>query len=279
MSPQETDPKAQRHQSAWLEWRRRCSLARCSPETSRFLRNFARDRFNLFCRRYAAFPPPSGDHPLTPEAADCWHLFETHLEVRHKRDGKRYKQWLAERVRGTEGRPSSIWTRGATLLMRDVVRAYLASEGPQPGTISLQTPISSSSDWQLGDLLPAEADPVDEAAQREFDRMAEEEAARHWPTLERRERIAFAARELDLSMDHPSIIRAARCRKSTLYALYQSALERVALALRDDFRSEDAGAILILARRVLRRLAERSLEWILSEQPQGFQIETDKAAV
>ena len=170
--------------AAFLEWRRRCSIAACSPSAARLLRDFAAGRFDAFCRRYAAFSSPRAPHPLTPPAADCWHLFETRFAVNATRSGKRYKQWLFAVARAGGAASLQRLTGGASLLMRDVVRGWLLHEAPRPRTVSLQAPIGPGAAGEalpLEALLATDADPADEAADRDLDRVAAREADRHWP--------------------------------------------------------------------------------------------------
>lgn len=231
--------------AAFSEWRRRCALAACGPESAATLRAFVHARFDAFCRRYAPFPAPIGPHPLTPPPADCWHLFETHLAVDRTRAGKRYKECLFEAARVGENPPDARLAGGATLFLRDVVRAWLAREAPRPRTRSLNAPLGadpSSDAPTLEELLPDEADPADAVARRELEALAAAEAARRWPSLERRDRLLLAARERGLSLADASVARAAGLRKSELYARFRRLIERLAKDLRRDYPKEDPAA-------------------------------------
>jgi len=254
---------------AFLEWRRRCALAACSAPSAARLREFAVTRFDAFCRRYAPFPAARVPHPLTPAAGDCWHLFETHLTVDETRAGKRYKQWLFEAARAGDGPPLARLTGGAALLMRDVVRTWLAREGPRPRTDSLQAPLGADvagARLTLEDLLPGESDPADEAAQRDLERCAAVIAERGWPDLDRRERIVLAARECGRTLSDPAVERAAECRKSMLYAAFRAVLARLAAQLRRDCRGEAPSALAALARLALAELSRRAFHWAKSEK-------------
>ncbi len=246
----------------WARWRRRCSLARCPPETAESLRDFAGARFRACCRRCAAPDVP------VPAPAECWHRFETHLAAGRGRRGKRYKAWLFAWARGCDQPPAAALAFGATLLMRDVVRAYLAREAPDPRFRSLQAPLRPAGDGTLTaeDLLPAEETPFDEAADREFMEIADRQAARHWPDLDRRERVALAARGRGWPLDRPPVLRAARCGRSALHAAYRAALERLAARLRADYPAETSDALLVLARHTLGRLTVQAADWAGSER-------------
>lgn len=237
----------------------------CSAETVARLRAFAHTRFDAFCRRYAPFASARVPHPLTPDAGDCWHLFETRLTVDGTRAGKRYKQWLFEAARAGDGPPLARLTGGASLLMRDVVRAWLAREAPRPHTDSLQASLDADGGRTLEDLLAGDADPADEAARRDLERVAQEEADRRWSELDRRERVLLAAREFGAALSSPDVERAARCRKSVLYAAYRGLLERLAAELRRDFRGEDVATLAALSRSILAAWSRRALEWAKSE--------------
>lgn len=255
---------------AFQEWRRRCSLAACSDTAAGLLRQFAASRFDAFCRRYAPFPALRVPHPLTPPPADCWHLFETRLAVDRTRSGKRYKQWLFESARVGARLPLDRLTGGASLLMRDVVRAWLAHEAPHPRTDSLQAPIAVSEPGRpltLEDLLPDEGDPAEEAARRDIGNLSSEIAGDLWPELDRRERIVLAARAAARPLSDPAVEQAAGCRKSMLYAALRSLMERLAAQLRRDHPSEEPTVLLAIARGILSDLARRALEWAISEKP------------
>lgn len=255
---------------AFQEWRRRCSLAACSDSAAVLLRQFAASRFDAFCRRYAPFPALRVPHPLTPPPADCWHLFETRLAVARTRGGKRYKQWLFESARVGDRLPLDRLTGGASLLMRDVVRAWLAHEAPHPRAESLQAPIAVSESGRpltLEDLLPDERNPAEEAARRDIGNLSAKLARRLWPELDRRERIVLAARVAGRPLSDPAVERAAGCRKSMLYAALRALLERLAAQLRRDHPSEERAVLLAVARGVLDDLARRALEWATSEKP------------
>lgn len=255
--------------NAFLEWHRRCVLHACSDSSAALLREFAASRFDAFCRRYAPFPSPRVPHPLTPAAADCWHLFETRLAVDRTRAGKSYKQWLFEAARVGTHLPLDRLTGGASLLMRDVVRAWLAHEAPHPRTDSLQAPIAVSASGRpltLEDLLPDKGDPAEEAARRDIGRLSAEIAGDLWPELDRRERIVLAARAAARPLSDPAVEQAADCRKSMLYAALRALLERLAARLRRDHPSEEPAVLLAIARGILGDLARRALEWAISEK-------------
>ncbi len=247
--------------SAFVEWRRHCALAACAAQSATVLRGFIHARFDGFCRRYAPFAASGARHPLTPPPADCWHLFETHLAVDQTRAGKRYKQWLFEAARAGEGSPAARLAGGATLLLRDVVRAWLAREAPEPRTQSLQAPLGAEATGDaltLEELLPDESDPADEAARRELEALAAEEAARLWRTLDRRDRLLLAARERGLRLDDEALARAAGIGKSALYARYRALLERLAKQLRHNYPREDPAALSALVRLLIRDLGRRA---------------------
>ncbi len=258
--------------AAFDEWRRRCALALCSLGASHQLKTFAWKRFDIFCRRYAPFVPAANaeaGHPLTPPPADCWHLFETRLAVDRTRAGKRYKDWLFEAARAAPGAMLPRLTGGATLLMRDVVRAWLAHEAPRPHTNSLQAPAGGGAPDEapsLEELLPVDITPADEAAEREWERISVEEARRSWRRLSRRDRVILTARALDLSLADEPVVTAAAARKSMLYAAFHSLLARLADDLRRRYADEESAAICSLARRVLQKMECRALTWARSEK-------------
>lgn len=259
----------------WAEWRRRCAADRCSAQTAAALRRYLWPRFRSLLSRYGA----GAGSGLT--AVDGWHLFEVHLAVDRTRAGKRYKQWLFAYVRTARDGAEAALSRGVVLLLRDVVRTFIAREGPRPKTVSLSVMEDAlfAGDGLAGELLPDEGDPADAAAAREFERLAESEAQRFWSGLTSRERIVFSAVEEGVALSHPSIARRAGCAKSMLYACHRDAVRRVAGRLLLDYEGEDRSAVLILTRLTLRRLCERALRFKLSESGVGTSFSSGESRV
>jgi hypothetical protein len=223
---------------AWTEWKRLCALGLCEVETQTALRAFACAAFRRYLGVYATAARTTAVDALAPSREDAWHRFETHLRIRNNRQGKSYKEWLFSRA-VEEGSSSLDCIRGgATLLMRDVVRAYLREETAPAGTRTLDAPIETADGGgglTLRDLLPDRADTRHTVTQNEVCALAADATAPLLAVIGRRERIALLARELGLSLAHPLVTTAAKCRKSMVFAAYRQALEDLAEGVRQRY--------------------------------------------
>jgi len=206
--------------ASWTEWKRVCALGGCGAGARAALQGFAHHRFHHFAARLAGGPwedlVPGLRHQI--DAADAWHLFESFLEIRSTRAGKRYKDWLFARLARAVGNPLGTLEAGATLIMRDVVREHVRREYHARRECSLNAPLSNA-DGQpltLEILLPATDDPVADVARREYAALADTLAGETCQSLRPRTRVAILARLLGLSLADPVVEEAAGCRKSAL---------------------------------------------------------------
>ena len=247
---------------AWREWKARCALGRCGPDTRRLLRYFARHRFALYVERIAR--PIAGPELWADDGRAAWHRFETHMLTARAHSGKVYKKWLFARGRLAEAdRPLDAIQGGATLIMRDVVREYLRCEQPPAAAVSLDRPLGTQHGrpLTLGDLLPAAACPETDPGERELEDLAGAEAQREFPCLPRRTRVALLARVLALPFSHPAVESAAGCRKTALHVALRGLAERLAGRLLSDYRDDDRATVLRLAVRAFRALHALAESW------------------
>jgi hypothetical protein len=253
----------------WLEWKDRCASGLCSEAARSALCAFADSRFRGYVNKYFERGTGGGRGFAEIGPADAWHLFETHLLVRNTRCGKRYKEWLFDRVnapaaavRPAEGDWLDTVQGGATLIMRDVVREYLRREHSPDWTVSLNSPISDGdTPLTLEDLLPGSLDPAGEVAQREFERLAALHAARFAAEMNRRERVALLARGEGIPLTHPAVEFAAGCRKSTLNEALHGFVARVVRQLRAHYGGEDPSALRLLAVMILGKTQDEVAAW------------------
>lgn len=206
--------------ASWTEWKRVCALGGCGPDARGTLQGFAHHRFHHFAARLAGGPwedlVPGLRHQIDP--ADAWHLFESFLEIRSTRAGKRYKDWLFARLSHGVGSPLSMLESGATVIMRDVVREHVRRECHARREVSIQAPLSGADGHPLTleVLLPAADDPVDDVARREYATLADALAGETCQSMRPRTRVVVLARLLGLSLSDPVVEEAAGCRKSVL---------------------------------------------------------------
>ena len=168
--------------SDWCQWKARCALGLCDRPTQGRLATFAMQRLRRYARRASGLTNliDGADRRLPHDAAQAWHLFETHALAVLTREGKAYKEWLFARTQNTGDAPCDVVEAGASLMLRDVARRFLMNECLRPGTRSLDAPVTGSVDETLTyrDLLPDAMTPADTLAARELDMMAAQEACK-----------------------------------------------------------------------------------------------------
>ncbi len=242
----------------WMEWRARCALQRCGAATTAALRGFAWLRFRRFA--CAALGAGAGA-PRTPSAAECWHLLETQLAVGRNRAGRRYKEWLFDRLEGASDPPLDVIQGGATLLLRSVARQFLASETSPDGTLYLDaaTPGGDDQGPPLASLLPA---PADETLERhELTAHAATVAERVFSDIEPRTRLILLAKRLGLPLYHPAVLATARVSRSRASEIWRAVYRQVAGETRRLFPAEPADFQLRLACAAAAHLGEMIFRW------------------
>lgn len=255
--------------AAWIQWRIRCALGLCPPEAQAPLRDFAYAAFRHYVAIYASTARMPDAGALTPPREEAWHCFETHLRIRNNREGKSYKDWLFSRAVRPGSSTLDCIRGGATLLMRDVVRAYLRRETSPPGTQGLETPIGPCADGgglTLRDLLPDTSDTRSSVARNEVLSLAEAATAPVFAMIGRRERIALLARELGLSLAHPLVTAVADCRKSVLFTAYRKALEGLAEGVRKRYPDVGTSAMAEISILVFGYIRQAVIDWGRSEE-------------
>jgi hypothetical protein len=256
-----TCPGREEMMAAWVEWRRRCALGLCADSTARDLSNFAGYRFSRFLRRVRGLTP--GRSAADVSAREAWHRFETHLLVTRTQAGKRYKDWLFARIEGSDDEPLDVVQGGATLILRDVVRAFVREEGCDAHTVSLHDRVAGRDDLTLSieDLLACDADPRETAAQREYEDLAVRHASELFGGIPRRLRILLAARERGIPLTHPVVSQLTNCRKSVANDALRTCLRQVFDSLKLKYQDEDHEAVVRLALLTAQELARMACEW------------------
>jgi hypothetical protein len=247
----------------WQEWYRRCAADRCAEPVRVSLAAFAHSRFLTYLQRLGG---GRIDRGAVESPACAWHLFESHLQLKSTRQGKRYKDWLFARLDGTSDAPARVLEAGASLIVRSVVREHVRHERPAAGTVSLDAPLSDDlgAAITLEALLPAPGDTVVDVIRREGEALARTTACAAFSGLARRTRVALAAKALGVSLAHPVVERAAGARKSALSDDYR----RWLLALAEDVRvrSRGDGDLTRLALEALKHAQDLAVEWARSEK-------------
>ena len=251
----------------WGEWKEKCALARCADEAQAALTDFIRARFHVLIARLARTLPDGSPWAPAPPPAEAWHWFETRLQLRKTRAGKAYKEWLFVPQQDVSMLDGVL--RGATVLMRDVVRDWLRHEAADCRAVALEAVDCTCADGSvhsLCELLPSDLDTADEVEKREISALAAAEAGRVLKSLERREKIALLAHELGLSLAHPAVIEAADCGKSVLFTAWRNALAGITAYVRSRYQGEDQSSLSALTVGVYAHVRQRIFSWGKSEK-------------
>lgn len=261
----------------WRTWEQVCAADACPKDVARSLENFGRHRFMHYLQRYASrsgHRARIGDAFTRQDEAHAWHLFETHAQVGRDRAGKSYKKWLFARAADDSARWTAVVESGASLLMRDAVRAYLRREHSAHFMESLQRPRGTDeSGFSLEELLPDDQSVAQLIEERELSDLATQMAHQLLPELDRTERIALWSRSAGLILSDPRVLAWAECGKSKLHRSYERAVERICKHIKKTYAAEGAAFGLALARRTIARLADEKMLEIAAEiQGLGFSI-------
>ncbi len=251
--------------SAWGEWQRICALAGCGPGVRAQLERFAHRRFRCYVDRLTDSPWGDVVGPLQASVgpSEAWHLFESHLEIKHTRQGKRYKDWLFARVPLAGGPVEAALEGGATLIIRDVVREHVRREWHGRRQASLHSPIPGREDdgLTMQDLLPAADDTHDALARREYRLLAARLADEWFERLPLRVRVAVCAKSLGQALSEPRVVAAAGCGKSVLIEAYT----RYRLDLKTWFDAQHAdeghAGLTVLRCQTALEIQERAYRW------------------
>lgn len=148
--------------------------------------------------------------------------------------------------------------------MRDVAREHLRREYAPSNMISLNSPVSGldeRTDLTLEDLLPGTIDPRDEVATREFKHLATRHAQEFFVEMNQREKIAFLAKDLGISLAHREMEKAAGCRKSVLSQAYRDFILNIAGRIKKYYSTEDSDAVKMLTLMTLNEVKEMVRTW------------------
>lgn len=270
---------------SWVEWKRLCALDLCSTGARHQLRQFGYTRFRKFVETHAARTNAKTRRPLLAgmDDAGAWHLFETRVTVKATGQGKRYKDWIFARIARSPDPPIVVIQSGATLIMRDAVREYLAHEFSPRNVTSLDAPLpGAGGTLTVGDLLPGSPDPVDSAAEREYRAMAVRHAEDAFRDMTPRERIAVLATRIGLPLSHHVVESVARSGKSMLSDAYRDWLRHIGQAMKRRYPDDDGESVLALTLMTVEHVKELTFSWGKSEMalaPLFYIVEGTEGAV
>ncbi len=261
------------HLKDWTEWKKFCARALCPEETQQRLGRFAVSRFGIHLKRHLSVTnlAPADAQRQLPPPEDAWHQFETYAALTQTRQGKRYKDWIFARVQHSDRSPLDTIQSGATLIIRDVVRAYLRKEYTPRTTVSLDRPIGDGT-VTLGDLLPGFVQNEDSPEATEFDLLAAKHAEALFQTLSRRERVGLLAKYAGVSLESSDVLAAADCGKSTLNQAVRDLMRRLRDGVVREYGDEGHNTIMAFTALMLQHLEQIIYFWKNSEKglPDSF---------
>jgi len=224
------------------------------------LGRFARSRFGIQLQRQLAATNllPQDAQRQLPSDDDAWHQFESYAALTQTRQGKRYKDWIFARLRQSNRSPLDTIQSGAALIIRAAVRTYLRKEVASRKTMSLDTPVGDGTNT-LGDLLPG-------TAETETDQLAQQHAERLFNQLSQRERIGLLAKYAGITLEHPDVVAAADCGKSTLNQAVRDFLARLRESVVREYGDEGHNAVMAFTALLLQHLGQQIFSWKNSEK-------------
>lgn len=248
--------------SAWKEWKQLCALALCCAGTTAELSSFARLRFNRLMKNYF--------HGDVRPPCDPWHLFETHMTVKHTRAGKCYKDWLFARLEQSSDPEEAVLEGGASLIMRDVVREYLRNECAKAHTISLDQTLSDNiRSTTLVHLLASEQDTMNSVCLQEYQKLSVGHAEELVQELTDKERTALLAKHIGIALTHPLALQAAGCRKTALNKTYVQYVNKVAGKIQEKYHDDDKESQLTLTLMTMQTIKHLNYEREKTQNPQS----------
>ena len=255
----------------WLEWRRLCALGRCGESTRSALRSFARSKFALYVDKFGQAASQGTPAAVVRDAGDCWQLFESHINLGRRGDGKSLKHWIFSRVSASEDEPLKIVQGGVKLIIRDVVRSHLARERARAGSVSIEAPISGSSDGGSGgiclrDLLSSPRESWLDLERAEMIELAKGLSEEILSDLAFEARIALLARYLGLPLSNPAVAEVAGRKKSMLCRIWRRCVEDLAARVEQDYADEERQWRIAFAEQLLEELNNSIFLWARVEK-------------
>ncbi len=207
----------------WQVWRQCCALGRMPDGERGVLIEFMGNRFLTVVRRMnrpevlQRMPPPR----------DRAHAFEIWCALHERREGKRYKDWLLTRGDRQLGAVES----GVSLLMRKVVREWVAVEFHRHPQLSLEAPLGDP-DFNLKSLLPAPARHELPSETRDWQH---NNLSGIVSGMTRLQRICVSARAQGRVLSDPRVCATANAGKTKLHKAYREWIQQLGESIRSAF--------------------------------------------
>ena len=146
--------------ASWEEWKARCALDLCKPETQAELAGFVGPILKAKIRRNDPYMVISPRRKGGDTQADFFHLFESYMHCTSSKTGKRWKDWLFQvTVRGTDSNETAI-ERTVCSCLRSVAAKFCLGEGSGRSRKAKANQIS------LDEPVVEGGDPIGEGARR-----------------------------------------------------------------------------------------------------------------
>lgn len=253
----------------WLEWRRLCALGRCAEPTRSALRTFAESKFAAYLEKYRTGANRCATAALLADAGDCWQLFESHITLGRRGDGKSLKHWIFSRVSASGDPALKIVQGGVKLIIRDVVRSHLAREVARSDWVSLDAPADRSGDSGdicVGDMIAAPAERFSDLESAELSEHAAAIAETIAERIDFDAKIVLLARQLGLPLSNAIVVSVAGKKKSMLSRIWHQTIEDMVVEIEESYSEEDREWRMALSGRVLMALNERIFSWARVEK-------------
>jgi hypothetical protein len=262
----------------WVQWKQRCALTRCDCAARRRLAAFAQARLKRAVTRLAGVTnlPASVWRRIPEDPELAWHLFESHAVVTHTRQGKAYKEWLFARAGDGCESPLDTVVAGATLMMRDVARAWVAKECLPRDTVTLDAPVAGTEGTiTYVDLLPTASTPLNAIEAHERAEYAAHAATRVFGHLDYRQRLVVAARLRGIPFDRDELLQATGWKRAMIYRACNRIFDSIRPLLQKLYPDESDDQIRLLLAGVCSELENQIDHWLAVENvlPLLFQEE------
>lgn len=248
----------------WVEWKRKCDLRLCGPETQTALQGYVGKRLHkLVSRSFAEIHRALVDtHELN--AWQCWDLFEGFYADVESRTGRRYKDWLFATVAASSDDHVDVMEREVNELLYNVVRQFVRTHYPRQNWLSLDAPLQPGEpdSVTLYAVVSRSENPTwDEVEKRDAQNTAARFAGQFFALMTQRERVALAVRGLELPVSCHEAEEAARCKKSMLSDACHQVRDSMQARLRREFPED----VELLSFYVTDELVEKCITWAKGE--------------
>jgi hypothetical protein len=258
--------------SSWEEWKARCALALCGPDTQADLMAFVSPILAAKVRRLDPLIQLSPGKAQGDQSGDYFHFFESYMHCTSGVTGKRWKDWLFQVMARSGDSNQAALEKAVCSCLRTIAGKICLDEGTGRASaasvhvVSSDAPISDGSD-PLAALLADESapDPSCEAELAELREIAQSEADARFPAVAHPLRVGLLSLVLGRKLTDPAFAAAAGRSLSTLYAQ----LEKFPAVLRDEladkYESEEPRTIQLLTLFTVQELGKRIFSWAESE--------------